>query len=382
MNTIIQHFTEKVTSEIEKELEKILLGKDSNLSQLINLVDGNLKELGRNIIKYVLEESDQIIRESSARKKSWVIQSRDMEKTLLTEFGEVKYKRTYYQSKSKDDFTYLLDDHFGIARYQRMDLGLEAKLIELAKDYSYQQSADLAVSETKLSRQTVKNKLDKLGAIDNRECDKLQTTKKQIKELYIEADEDHISLQTGKNTITKLVYVHEGRKKSGNRNKLKNSKYFAGIYKDSEDLWLEVVNYIDDNYDWDTIEKIYLAGDGAKWIKEGLNWIPKTKYVLDRYHLNKYVLQATGHQPKKRYKLWHALNNSNQEEVREIFKEIINNTKKESKQNAVKEARKYILNNWFGIEIYNQDQNVLGCSAEGHVSHVLSARMSSRPLGW
>ncbi|MBM7624962.1 UPF0236 family transposase-like protein, partial [Sporohalobacter salinus] len=31
---------------------------------------------------------------------------------------------------------------------------------------------------------------------------------------------------------------------------------------------------------------------------------------------------------------------------------------------------------------YNQDQNVLGCSAEGHVSHVLSARMSSRPLGW
>jgi len=24
----------------------------------------------------------------------------------------------------------------------------------------------------------------------------------------------------------------------------------------------------------------------------------------------------------------------------------------------------------------------LGCSAEGHVSHVLSERMSSRPLGW
>ena len=25
---------------------------------------------------------------------------------------------------------------------------------------------------------------------------------------------------------------------------------------------------------------------------------------------------------------------------------------------------------------------IIGCSAEGHVSHVLSSRMSSRPMGW
>ncbi|WP_192811179.1 UPF0236 family transposase-like protein, partial [Caloramator australicus] len=35
-----------------------------------------------------------------------------------------------------------------------------------------------------------------------------------------------------------------------------------------------------------------------------------------------------------------------------------------------------------GIEIYKDDDDVIGCSAEGHVSHVLSARLSSRPLGW
>ena len=28
------------------------------------------------------------------------------------------------------------------------------------------------------------------------------------------------------------------------------------------------------------------------------------------------------------------------------------------------------------------DEHLIGCSAEGHVSHVLSDRMSSRPLGW
>jgi len=28
------------------------------------------------------------------------------------------------------------------------------------------------------------------------------------------------------------------------------------------------------------------------------------------------------------------------------------------------------------------EKNYIGCSAEGHVSHILSARLSSRPLGW
>ncbi|MGI6574808.1 MAG: UPF0236 family transposase-like protein [bacterium] len=28
------------------------------------------------------------------------------------------------------------------------------------------------------------------------------------------------------------------------------------------------------------------------------------------------------------------------------------------------------------------DADYIGCSAEGHVSHILSSRLSSRPLGW
>jgi len=33
------------------------------------------------------------------------------------------------------------------------------------------------------------------------------------------------------------------------------------------------------------MEKINIAGDGARCIKEGMEWIPKAKFVLDRYHL-------------------------------------------------------------------------------------------------
>ncbi|WP_207655975.1 UPF0236 family transposase-like protein, partial [Clostridium luticellarii] len=48
----------------------------------------------------------------------------------------------------------------------------------------------------------------------------------------------------------------------------------------------------------------------------------------------------------------------------------------------IKECRKYINNNWEGIVNYYNYDKVTGCSAEGHVSHILSDRLSSRPLGW
>ncbi|MCG8485651.1 MAG: ISLre2 family transposase [Clostridia bacterium] len=183
--------------------------------------------------------------------------------------------------------------------------------------------------------------------------------------------------------MPRLVYVHEGYEEcETKRRKLSNVYHFSGVYKDSEELWLEVVNYIESNYEMKEIEKIYLSGDGAAWIKEGLNWLPKAKYVLDRYHLNKYVLQATGHVEKLRFELWEGLNLGDKEKVKEVFKEIMSNTVEESKKRAVQQSRSYIYNNWNGIENYIKNADVIGCSAEGHVSHILSDRLSSRPMGW
>jgi len=381
MNNIIQHFEEKITCELEKELKNLFIEENRDISDVITLVNKNLNELGRNIIKYLLEKSNEVIKDSPERLKSWVVKQNDMDKTLITKFGSVEFQRTYFGSKEDKGYTYLVDDVFGIKRYQRIDDGLASKMVELSRDHSYQKSADLAVEEVDLSRQTVKNKIRELGEIDNRELDNPEE-KKEIKRLYVEADEDHISLQDGTNTIAKLVYVHEGTKKKGSRAKLKNVYYFSGQYKNVEDLWLEVIDYIDANYEVDKIETTYLSGDGASWIQEGLNWLPRPKYVLDRYHLNKYVLMATGHMPEKRFKLWEAINKADISAADIILKEIIKQTEKETKKQAVKDARKYILSNWGGIKIYKEDPYVIGCSAEGHVSHVLSSRMSSRPLGW
>ena len=67
--------------------------------------------------------------------------------------------------------------------------------------------------------------------------------------------------------------------------------------------------------------------------------------------------------------------------VFDLFKVIIKNTESESKKKSICDAMTYIRNNWDGIQ-RQKAKGYVGCSAEGHVSHVLSDRLSSRPMGW
>lgn len=62
---------------------------------------------------------------------------------------------------------------------------------------------------------------------------------------------------------------------------------------------------------------------------------------------------------------------------------ILSVTESASAQERIAESANYILHNWMPTRTrLCHDDHLIGCSAEGHVSHVLSDRMSSRPLGW
>ncbi|SHK10760.1 Uncharacterised protein family (UPF0236) [Anaerobranca californiensis DSM 14826] len=141
--------------------------------------------------------------------------------------------------------------------------------------------------------------------------------------------------------------------------------------------------YIAKRYDIEKIKRIYISGDGASWIKSGLEYIEKSVFVLDRYHINKYVLKSTGHVPQLRFELWDAINRCNKKGVKKVLNEALSCADSMSRIESILTCKKYLLNNWDGIKIYKTDsENIIGCSAEGHISHVLSARLSSRPLGW
>lgn len=374
INRIIQTIIEN-KGFLEKSLENSI--KFNELSMFSQDLRKVFDEAGRKTLVGILETIDTILFEDTRRKLEY--ETKDLRKrTLITEYGNIEYMRRYYRNRTTKEYVYLADEKMGIEKNERITKDVESRIIELAHDVSYSKAGKQVVGSEIISPTTVMHKV-------RQEELKVETKeeKKQIKRLYIEADEDHVSERGDKIGMPKLIYVHEGNYAIGKRNMLKNVHYIGSLGKNSEELWLEVAEYIDMKYDVKSIEKVYIGGDGAGWIKEGLNWIEKSEFVLDRFHLLKYVNQATVEFPDYRSKIWYNINIFDPVSVENIFKELIEKTIDEKRKEKVIESYRYIKKQWKGIEIYETDKEYLkGCSAEGHISHVYADRMSSRPRTW
>jgi len=375
---------------IESILQTIIENKEVLERSLKNSIERNelsvftkdlkqvLDNAGKKAVAEVIEQVDEILFQNNKRKKEYEVKEK-VTKHLMIEFGNIDFKVRYYQNKQTKEYIHLATVKLGIEKYSRIDTGVESKIIELSNDLSYSKAGMKVVMGEKLSKTTVMKKVRKqeLKVIVQKE----EKIKKKI--LYIEADEDHVSTIGDKISMPKLIYVHEGRLTIGKRNILKNVYYVGCLGKNSEEVWLEVAEHIANVYDSECLEVVYLSGDGAGWIKEGLNWIEKSKFVLDKYHLLKYINKATGEHPEYRSKIWYNINIGDSVSVENILKELIEITGDGTKKEVIRETLKYILSQWDGIAIYETDgKNLIGCSAEGHISHVFADRMSSRPRTW
>ena len=78
------------------------------------------------------------------------------------------------------------------------------------------------------------------------------------------------------------------------RHRLINPYYFCGTSYGEENtaFWDEVYEYINNHYDLDKVKKIYMNADGGAWIKSGMRRIAGITYVLDEFHIEKYLTIA------------------------------------------------------------------------------------------
>ena len=292
----IQHFQEKGV----KNLTEIFSHYTDDPTKFAEMVYGVTKEvtkLGLSLIEEELESYDELLR------KGWYIERRD-ETKLLTSQGENCYSRTYFHNKETGEYCYLLDHLMSLESHAR-------------------------ISE--------------------------------------DADEDHVSLQYLEkkgdikkpriNTVMpKLIYVYEDVNFDGSKHELVNCHYFGGDYAGTEGtkaLWQEVFAFVAESYDEEVLEKIYINGDGADWIRTGAGMHAKARFVLDRFHMHKYIISATSH-PKDsaqdaRSEIYKAINGKRKWAAEEAFDKILHVTESETKAKAVEFAKNYILGNWTGI---------------------------------
>ena len=378
----------------------------TDIAGFVNGVTDELHRWGLLLIQETLESMDQMIRESSKRKLSWVIekQPRKQNKKLTTSPGTVSFKKTLFTNKETKKSCYLLDRIMGIEKHERVTEDAVARLLEEAVQTSYRRGGMAASIMDDLSKQTVKNVIHDLDFPQGWSKPK---EKKVVKYLYIEADEDHISLQyrdkkgdltksskgrKNNGAITKLIYVHEGIAPDAPKSKrhhLINAHFFSRTAQgcSNDELWDTVYRYIDENYDLEKVKKIYVSSDGGGWIVGGMRRIAGVIHMLDQYHLEQHISLLANHMldsaTEARAKLHRIICKETKQAFIEYVWELQGYLSESSNVERFEESRDYILNNWSAAKYrLKKTEGKVGSSTEGHVSHVLSRRMSTAALGW
>ncbi len=386
MENFLHDFNENVIILMTSFLKNSII--DGGLSKFTEDLNDRLMQLGYELTKFSLEYAEDIIFKLKERKQEFESLEID-DRKIVTIFGEVDFKRRYYLDRTTSERVYLLDEYFKIAPKERLLENVETKLIEEAIESNYEKAGKVVAYKTEISKQTVMNKISELKI--NLEAEK-STMKKVVDNIYCIADEDHVHLQKGGIEEPRLIVVYDSVTKDGKRLKLCNKKHFGGVYKSRiDDLWEEVLTYLDNIYELDKVKNIYVLGDGANWIKTGLEWLPKSINILDKFHLTKVVNGIVGKETKENAKekaeykrrIYRSFYAFNFEETKNIVYEILAEEMEENTRKKKEKLLGYILNNKEGItNLYKYQKELHGCSAEGHISHLYSARLSSRPLGW
>lgn len=365
-------------------------------------------KLGRKVLESFISELDMLIKELPERKRQWYVEHSADKKSLTTTLGEIVFTKTLYTSKTevtddgKELQCYLLDKFLELEENQSMTEDVVSKIYEEAVDTSYQK-AGVECAPEGITKQTVKNLLHKTQFPKSFQIPEM---KKTVDYLYIDADEDHYHLQfheargdievnengrKNNDAMTKMIYVYEGiepEAPKSKRDKLINTHYFLrGYNQSSKDMWKEVFEYIDATYDVEKIKKIYINSDGGQWIKTGYRGLADTTFVLDEFHLSKYVFKMIAHtkdtQDDARNEIYSCIRNQTKEDFFKVVEKLKECTTSEKTHKKIDDAAKYIASNWTAAKLrLKKKEGVVGSSTEGHVYHALSRRMSTQALGW
>jgi hypothetical protein len=382
-NIILQITVETVKKIIEYYQENGLEAIPQMAEELKKLSDG----MAVAMLEAFISSADKALVDAREERMGDGIKIRQsgVSRTLYTALGALTYKRTYFDVKDKRE--YILDRILGVEAYERVDAGVSARLVNEAAKVSYGRSAEI-VAGGQLSRQTVRNKVMNTGEVAHVPC----RSANPPESIHIFADEDHVSLQNGKNAIVPLVTVCEGKRGvSEGRSELIEPFHMQGYGIEKASLWEYVYALCNEKYDMSKVGSVYLYGDGAGWIESGLGVFPGATRVLDEFHLKKKLRRLLAGDigqalaPRARS----ALAKGDKEKFKETANWIGDVTERlmpdgkelAGRLKAIRDNSSYILTHWEAIRNLKLPGGIGSCT-EAMISHVLSERLSRNPMGW
>ena len=391
MNIILQNYTDLLkklifdnfSNNLKKQLNEIdSNGNVMNYVNLLSNLDESLCAIARESLVNIFETMDRSFRMSAERKKKYDVKSHHY-RTIMTIFGEITFKRTFYTSKLTNKNYCFVDRVLGLHKYDYFDPYLKALIIEYSANNSMPKIAkyinDLIGNRIKIkssfnyvSRQTVRN-IIMSSVISIPKPEELETPDT----INVIADEKFIHTQNNdkKDVMEKSIVIFEGIQ----NNTLNNKQIFASL---DGSFLTNCLDYIYTVYDIDKIKTIYVMGDGAAWIKSlreafRFNKNINVIYAIDKFHF-KQDLHHIALNKDLEYILESYIVNDNKKAFEECCEELIKSYPHRS--DTIEAKMKYILNNIKGIK--NMYKYKLSCPMESQISHNIADLFSSRPKGY
>lgn len=108
--------------------------------------------------------------------------------------------------------------------------------------------------------------------------------------------------------MPKLLAIHEPVKKGSGRRSFLPNQYLMSSYNETpHDMWERVGKEIENRYGSLEDLKIYIDGDGAPWIKSGVAELGAGQFVLNRFHVSRYIHRVTNEDPEYTKYIWERM---------------------------------------------------------------------------
>src|SRR5574344_491388 len=176
MENILHDFNEKVISLVANCLKNSIT--EEGISNFTDDLEQQMIELGGQVTQFLIEYAENIIFKLKDRKEKFESLEKD-NRTLISIFGEINFKRRYYLDKKTKERIYLLDQFLKLEPRERMLANVKERILDEARETSYKRAGEKASYGTEISKQTVKNEINKLKFKE--ETEKQKENKKKVK---------------------------------------------------------------------------------------------------------------------------------------------------------------------------------------------------------
>lgn len=389
-------------------INSIVKEKEISFNRLEKEIYKAACKMACDFLSSILETMDNEI--SQKRDKKEYRDKGKRKTTLKTLMGEVIFSRRVYEhinEEGKKTYVYLLDQELDFDTIGFISTNLAEKVVENACISSFRNTAK---NITELTGQSIShggawNIVQTLGKkIKEREEKQVEALEnnqiigqKEVPLLFEEADGVYINIQgkdrpkSGKKLEMKVAVAYEGWKEVGkDKYELVNKIACVG-FEEASKFNKTKEAMIAREYNTDEIEMRILNGDGAAWIKQGID--DTLHYQLDPFH--KYQALVRSLQDRNKRKRIRALLDKNKiEEALEYIQILADSVEDEKEEKKLRELYRYFNNNKEGLIPYQSrgleipephDKDIiyrtLG-TMEHHICDIIAQRMKNRKASW